>query len=83
MQGGKPGFSEGDKCKPGLLRLSLGGNLEKPLMSVYGTEWKERGYGFHSCCTVLLRLWALKTEISYFHENGIFKMPPSQPPSFP
>jgi hypothetical protein len=47
----KTGFSEGDKCKPGLLRLSLAGNLEKPLKSLYGTEWKERGYGFHSCCT--------------------------------
>jgi hypothetical protein len=28
-----------------LLRLSLGGNLEKPLMSLYWTEWRERGYG--------------------------------------
>jgi hypothetical protein len=27
------------------LRLSLAGNLEKPLMSLYGTEWRERGYG--------------------------------------
>jgi hypothetical protein len=26
--------------------LSLAGNLEKPLhMSLYGTEWKDRGYG--------------------------------------
>jgi hypothetical protein len=25
--------------------LSLAGNLEKPLMSLYGTEWRERGYG--------------------------------------
>jgi hypothetical protein len=25
--------------------LSLAGNLEKPLMSIYGTEWRECGYG--------------------------------------
>ncbi len=33
------------KCKPLRLRLSLTVNLEKPLMSLYGTEWRERGYG--------------------------------------
>ncbi len=27
-----------------LLRLYLAGNLETPLMSLYGTEWRERGY---------------------------------------
>jgi hypothetical protein len=48
MQGGKKlDFAERDKCKPVLLRLSLAGNLEKPLMSLYGTEWSERGYGLH------------------------------------
>jgi hypothetical protein len=41
----KTGFAERDKCKPVLLRLSLAGNLEKPLMSLYGTEWRERGFG--------------------------------------
>jgi hypothetical protein len=25
--------------------LSLAGNLVKPLLSLYGTEWRERGYG--------------------------------------
>jgi hypothetical protein len=39
-------FAERDKCKPVLLRLSLAGNLEKPHLSLYGTEWRERGYGF-------------------------------------
>ncbi len=39
-------FAERDKCKPVLLRLSLAGSLEKPLMSLFGTEWTERGYGF-------------------------------------
>jgi hypothetical protein len=51
MQGGKKWISEIDKFKPVLLRLSLAGNLEKPLMPLYGTEWRERGYGrgiFHS-----------------------------------
>ncbi len=31
-------FAEKDKCKPVLLRISLAGNLEKPLMSLYGTR---------------------------------------------
>jgi len=52
----------------GFSETLIGGNLEKSLMSLYGTEWKERG------------LWTLETEISYFHEKGIFNMPPSQPP---
>jgi hypothetical protein len=37
--------AEIDQCKLVLLRLSLAGYLEKPLMSLYGTEWRERGYG--------------------------------------
>jgi hypothetical protein len=46
MQGVKNWMLPKDKCKPVLLRLSLAGNLEKPLfMSLYGTEWRERGYG--------------------------------------
>ncbi len=43
--GFKPAFAERDKCKPVLLGLSLAGNLVKPLMSLYGTEWRDRGYG--------------------------------------
>jgi hypothetical protein len=31
-----------------LLGLSLAGNLVKPLLSLYGTEWRERGYGLCS-----------------------------------
>ncbi len=38
-------FTEIDQCKPVLLGLSLAGNLVKPLLSLYGTEWRERGYG--------------------------------------
>jgi hypothetical protein len=39
MQGGKNWiFAENDKNKPVLLRLSLAGNLVKPLISLYGTE---------------------------------------------
>ncbi len=45
MQGGKKlDFSERDECKPVLLGLSLAGNLVKPLKSLYGTEWRDRGY---------------------------------------
>ncbi len=40
-------FAERYKCKPALPRLSLAGNLEKPLMSLYWTEWRERGYDHH------------------------------------
>jgi hypothetical protein len=28
-----------------VLRLSLAGNLENPVLSLYGTEWRERGSG--------------------------------------
>ncbi len=38
-------FAGRDKCKPVLPRLSLVGNLEKPLMSLYGTEWRDRRGG--------------------------------------
>jgi hypothetical protein len=37
-------FSERDESKPVLLE-SLAGNLVKPLLYLYGTEWRERGYG--------------------------------------
>jgi hypothetical protein len=29
----------------GFLGLLLAGNLVKPLISLYGTEWRDRGYG--------------------------------------
>jgi hypothetical protein len=38
-------FSERDECKLVLLGLSSAGNLAKPLMSLYGTEWRDCGYG--------------------------------------
>jgi hypothetical protein len=44
-QGGKMDFAEIDQCEPVLLGLSLARNLVKPLLSLYGTEWRERGYG--------------------------------------
>ncbi len=51
MQEGKNWImpKEINKCKPLLLRLSLAENLEKQLMSLYGTEWIERGYGLCRC----------------------------------
>ncbi len=48
MQGGKNWRDQG---KPVLPRRSLAGNLDKPLMSLYGTEWRERGYGLRLCRT--------------------------------
>jgi hypothetical protein len=50
-------FAERDKCKPVLPRLSLAGNLEKPLMSLYRTEWRERGYRLWLLLHVLFRIW--------------------------
>jgi hypothetical protein len=41
-------FAERDICKPVLLRLSLAGNLEKP---IYGTERREPGYGLRRFST--------------------------------
>jgi hypothetical protein len=41
----KTEFAERDKCKPVVLRPSLARNLEKPLMSLFGTEWRKRGCG--------------------------------------
>jgi hypothetical protein len=48
-------FTERDECKQVLLRLSLSlsVNMDEPLMSLYGTEWREHGNGLRP---VLLRL---------------------------
>jgi hypothetical protein len=54
----KQDFAERDKSKPVLLRLSLAGNLEKLLMSLYGTEWWECGYGLWYLSRT--RNWSLK-----------------------
>jgi hypothetical protein len=37
-------FAERYKCTPVLLRLSLAGNQEKPILPLYGNEWRERGW---------------------------------------
>jgi hypothetical protein len=51
-------FVEIDQRKLVLLGLSLAGYPVKPLLSLYGTEWRERGYGlciwFHLSAKVLL-----------------------------
>jgi hypothetical protein len=58
MQGGKNWILPRDQGKPVLPRLSLAGNLDKPLMSLYGTEWRERGHGLRLCRTQRsYRLW--------------------------
>jgi hypothetical protein len=51
----KSAFAQRDKCKPVLLGLSLAENLVKTLLSLYGTKWRERGYGLWThempgCC---------------------------------
>jgi hypothetical protein len=54
-------FSERGECKPVLLGFSLAGNLVKPLLSLHGTEWRDRGYG----------LWGVKN-CFYRVSNGIY-----------
>ncbi len=38
-------FAKRDKCKTGFSETLIGWNLEKPLMSLYETKWRERGNG--------------------------------------
>ncbi len=44
--------------------LSLAGNLVKPLLSLYGAEWRERGYGLWELFTAPLDLcrWLMRDE---------------------
>jgi hypothetical protein len=44
----KGDLTETDIYRPVLLRLSLASNLEKQVMSLYGTEWRERGLPLRS-----------------------------------
>jgi hypothetical protein len=44
MQGGQNWILQKCKCRLVLLSLSLARNLGKPVMSLIGTEWKERGF---------------------------------------
>jgi hypothetical protein len=45
MQGGKNWILPKEINQTVLLRLSLAGDLEKPLMSLHGIEWREHGNG--------------------------------------
>jgi hypothetical protein len=38
----------------------LAGNLETPLMSLYGTEWRERGYGLRGTKIEMTGRWRTK-----------------------
>jgi hypothetical protein len=49
-----------DKCKPVLLGLSLAGNLVKPLLSLYETEWRKH--------------WAMDSEHSTGHPSIGYKI---------
>jgi hypothetical protein len=63
-----------------LLGLSLAGNLVKPLLSLYGTEWRERGYGLGGAlhahpvsCTKLQCTLHLKGQVhSFTHMYPVF-----------
>ncbi len=57
------------RCKSVILRLAKAGNLEKPLMSLYGTEWREHdAYAIHTVGSVIrvaakIKVAALLTSI--------------------
>jgi hypothetical protein len=57
--------SRTDQCKLVLLGLSLAGNLVKPLIALYGTEWRERGYGFSKVAVYAPAEWA--DTLTLFH----------------
>jgi hypothetical protein len=58
-----------------LLGLSLDGNLVKPLTSIYGTEWRDRGYGLWTWEFVIDGSWTgknWKTEMVCFWRHSSF-----------
>jgi hypothetical protein len=51
------------RCKSVILRLALAGNLEKPLMYLYGTEWRERDtYCDTYCCVSCLLKYTVQLQ---------------------
>jgi hypothetical protein len=65
MQGGKNWiFPKEMIANPVLLGLSLAGNLFKPLLSFYGTEWRERGYGLGRLKMQGRKNWILPKEMN-------------------
>jgi hypothetical protein len=47
--------------------IGLAGNLVKPLISLYGTEWRERGYGL--CLSISCRLFSQYNVLLYIILN--------------
>jgi hypothetical protein len=47
-------------------------DLVKPLISLYGTEWRDRGYGLRLCRTAsgYYAYAALMPSAVYIHDNG-------------
>ncbi len=66
-------FAEIDQCKPVLLGLSLAGNLVKPFLSLYGTEWRERGYGLSTHSSACLVCKKCLYEEKFFFGKAEFK----------
>jgi hypothetical protein len=48
MQGGKNWILPNRSKQTGSTLTLLAGNLAKPLLSLYRTKWRERGYGLRS-----------------------------------
>jgi hypothetical protein len=73
MQGGKNWFLPKEINAKRFFRDS---HLAKPLMSLYGTEWRERGYGLGSCtCAYTLALFEPHCRYTHY-ECGRFFMQP-------
>ncbi len=66
-------FSERVKCRLVLLRLWLARNLENPVMSLYGTEWRERGFRLRA-----LHCLQYKYNFRYFWRDSVATFFPSR-----
>jgi hypothetical protein len=51
----KTGFYRKRSMETGSSETLIGENLEKPLLSLYGSEWRERGYGLSGMWKLGLR----------------------------
>jgi hypothetical protein len=70
MQGGKNWILSKEMNAPVLLGLSLAGNLVKPLLSLYGTKWRERGNGL----CMRIQLCEYKAPPLYYLTYGLLSL---------
>ncbi len=66
-------FAGRNKCRSVLLKHSLARNLEKPVMSLHGTEWRDRGYGLSRITTIFTILRIGFSETRKWMQNEILR----------